>query len=164
MASQDNPDMIKRLYRLEARIQTLEDTNAIRNLKARYAELCDDNYNPDGIAALFVEDAVWDSGPLGHFEGREAIREFFRGASRIFTLANPYSLNSQIEVTGDTARAKWYLFMPCSVSDGDQAMWRAGIDEEEYVRMNGHWMFKSKVSTGLFNTPFGSGWNKVRFA
>ena len=156
--------MIKRLDRLEARIQTLEDTNAIRNLKARYAELCDDNYNPDGIAALFVEDAVWDSGPLGHFEGREAIREFFRGASRIFTLANPYSLNSQIEVTGDTARAKWYLFMPCSVSDGDQAMWRAGIDEEEYVRMNGHWMFKSKVSTGLFNTPFGSGWNKVRFA
>jgi ketosteroid isomerase-like protein len=164
MASQVNPDMIKRLDRLEARIQTLEDTNAIRNLKARYAELCDDNYNPDGIAAVFVEDAVWDSGPLGHFEGREAIREFFRGASRIFTLANPYSLNSQIEVTGDTARAKWYLFMPCSVSDGDQAMWRAGIDEEEYVRMNGHWMFKSKVSTGLFNTPFGSGWNKVRFA
>lgn len=164
MASQVNPDMIKRLDRLEARIQTLEDTNAIRNLKARYAELCDDNYNPDGIAALFVEDAVWDSGPLGHFEGREAIREFFRGASRIFTLANPYSLNSQLEVTGDTARAKWYLFMPCSVSDGDQAMWRAGIDEEEYVRMNGHWMFKSKVSTGLFNTPFGSGWNKVRFA
>ena len=156
--------MIKRLDRLEARIQTLEDTNAIRNLKARYAELCDDNYNPDGIAALFVEDAVWDSGPLGHFEGREAIREFFRGASRIFTLANPYSLNSQLEVTGDTARAKWYLFMPCTISDGDQAMWRAGIDEEEYVRMNGHWMFKSKVSTGLFNTPFGSGWNKVRFA
>ena len=67
MASQVNPDMIKRLDRLEARIQTLEDTNAIRNLKARYAELCDDNYNPDGIAALFVEDAVWDSGPLGHF-------------------------------------------------------------------------------------------------
>ena len=164
MASQVNPDMIKRLDRLEARIQTLEDTNTIRNLKARYAELCDDNYNPDGIAALFVEDAVWDSGPLGHFEGREAIREFFRGASRIFTFAIHYSLNSQIEVTGDTARAKWYLFMPCSVSDGDQAMWRAGIDEEEYVRMNGHWMFKSKVSTGLFNTPFGSGWNKVRFA
>jgi len=128
MASQVNPDMIKRLDRLGTRIRTLEDTDAIRNLKARYAELCDDNYNPDGIAALFVEDAVWDSGSLGHFEGREAIREFFRGASRIFTFAIHYSLNSQIEVTGDTARAKWYLFMPCTVSDRDQAMWRAGID------------------------------------
>ena len=164
MASQVNSDMIERLDRLETRIRTLEDIDAIRHLKARYAELCDDNYNPDGIAALFVEDAVWDSGPLGHFEGREAIREFFRGASAIFTFAIHYSLNSQIEVTGDTARAKWYLFMPCTISDGDQAMWRAGIDEEEYVRMNGNWMFKSKVSTGLFNTPFDSGWNRVRFA
>ena len=164
MAAQVNPDMIARLDELETKVRALEDTDAIRNLKARYAELCDDNYNPDGIAALFVEDAVWESGPLGRFEGREAIREFFRGASRIFTFAIHYSLNSQIEVTGDTARAKWYLFMPCTVGDGDQAMWRAGIDEEEYVRMNGRWMFKSKKSTGLFNIPFDSGWNKVRFA
>ena len=164
MDAQVNPDMIARLDELETRVRALEDTDAIRNLKARYAELCDDNYNPDGIAALFVEDAVWESGPLGRFEGREAIREFFRDASRIFTFAIHYSLNSQIEVTGDTARAKWYLFMPCTVGDGDQAMWRAGIDEEEYVRMNGRWMFKSKKSTGLFNTPFDSGWNKVRFA
>ena len=164
MAAQVNPDMIAKLNELETRVRALEDTDAIRNLKARYAELCDDNYNPDGIAALFVEDAMWESGPLGRFEGREAIREFFRGASRIFTFAIHYSLNSQIEVTGDTARAKWYLFMPCTVGDGDQAMWRAGIDEEEYVRMNGRWMFKSKKSTGLFNIPFDSGWNKVRFA
>ena len=164
MAAQVNPDMIGRLDDLETRVRALEDTDAIRNLKARYAELCDDNYNPDGIAALFVEDAVWESGPLGRYEGREAIREFFRGASRIFTFAIHYSLNSHIEVTGDTAWAKWYLFMPCTVGDGDQAMWRAGIDEEEYVRMNGRWMFKSKKSTGLFSTPFDSGWNKVRFA
>ena len=164
MDAQVNPDMIARLDELETRVRALEDTDAIRNLKARYAELCDDNYNPDGIAALFVEDAVWESGPLGRFEGREAIREFFRDASGRFTFAIHYSLNSQIEVTGDTAWAKWYLFMPCTVGDGDQAMWRAGIDEEEYVRMNGRWMFKSKKSTGLFSTPFDSGWNKVRFA
>ena len=164
MAAQVNLDMIARLDELETRVRALEDTAAIRNLKARYAELCDDNYTPDGIAALFVEDAVWESGPLGNYEGREAIREFFRGASRIFTFAIHYSLNSQIEVTGDTAWAKWYLFMPCTVGDGDQAMWRAGIDEEEYVRMNRRWMFKSKKSTGLFSTPFDSGWNKVLFA
>ena len=164
MAAEVSQDIIGRLDDLETRVRALEDTDAIRNLKARYAELCDDNYNPDGIAALFVEDAVWESGPLGRYEGREAIREFFRGASRIFTFAIHYSLNSQIEVTGDTAWAKWYLFMPCTVGDGDQAMWRAGVDEEEYVRMNGRWMFKSKKSTGLFNTPFDSGWGKVLFA
>ena len=107
---------------------------------------------------------MWESGPLGRFEGREAIREFFRGASKIFTFAIHYSLNPQIEVTGDTARARWYLFMPCTVGDGDRAMWRAGMDDEEYVRVDGRWMFKSKKSTGIFNTPFDAGWAKVRSA
>ena len=162
MTAQTNSDIIGKLEDLEIRIRAVEDADAIRNLKARYAELCDDDYNPDGIAALFVDDAVWESGPLGRFEGKESIRDFFRGASEIFTFAIHYSLNPQIEVTGDTARARWYLFMPCTVGDGDQAMWRAGIDDEEYVRVDGHWMFKSKKSTGIFNTPFDSGWAKVR--
>ena len=65
-----------RLAQLEQRVQALEDVNAIRHLKARYAAYCDDQYNPDGIAALFTEDAVWESQGLGRFEGREAIRAF----------------------------------------------------------------------------------------
>ena len=164
MTAQTDPDLIGRLEALESRVRTLEDTDAIRNLKARYAELCDDNYDPDGIAALFVEDAVWDSGPLGRYEGREAIREFFRGASKIFTFAIHYSLNPPLEVPGATARARWYLFMPCTVGDGDQAMWRAGIDDEEYVKVDGRWLVKSKKSTGGFSTPFDTGWAKVRSA
>ncbi len=49
-AQTDSDDLIRRLEKLESRVRNLEDTDAIRNLKARYAELCDDNYNPDGIA------------------------------------------------------------------------------------------------------------------
>ena len=37
--------------RLERRLQALEDAAAIRNLKARYAALCDAQYDADGIAA-----------------------------------------------------------------------------------------------------------------
>src|SRR5438067_11911393 len=59
-----------RLAQLEQRVQALEDVNAIRHLKARYAAYCDDQYNPDAIAALFTEDAVWESQGLGRFEGR----------------------------------------------------------------------------------------------
>ena len=65
-----------RLAQLEQRVQVLEDVNAIRHLKARYAASCDDQYNPDSLAALFTEDAVWESQGLGRFEGREAIRAF----------------------------------------------------------------------------------------
>lgn len=161
--AQDNILDPVRLERLERRLQALEDAEAIRNLKARYAALCDRQYDADGIAALFTEDAVWDSPGLGRFEGREAIRNFFRGASKIFSFAIHYSLNGQIEVDGDTARAQWYLFMPCLVADGNRAMWRASIDHETYSRADGVWMLSSKRSEPLMNVPFDTGWAQTRF-
>ena len=164
MTASSTADVSLRLEALERKVRALEDVDAIRNLKATYAAYCDDNYNPDKIAELFIEDAVWESGALGRFEGREAIREFFRGASKIFTFAIHYGLNPHIEVNGETARARWYLFMPCTLGEGNQATWRAGIDDEEYVRVNGEWKFKSKTSTGIFSTPFDQGWAQNRFA
>ena len=152
-----------RLDRLERRLQALEDAEAIRNLKAHYAALCDDNYNADGIAALFAEDAVWDSPGLGRFVGREAIRGFFRGASGIFSFAIHYSLNGQIHIDGDTARAQWYLFMPCTVAAGEQAMWRASIDHERYRRVGASWLFAEKRSQPLMNATFKEGWVPRRF-
>ncbi|ETW99692.1 MAG: hypothetical protein ETSY1_14100 [Candidatus Entotheonella factor] len=152
-----------RLAQLEQRVRALEDVNAIRNLKSRYAAYCDDNYNPDGLAALFAEDAVWESQGLGRYEGREAIREFFRGASKLFTFAIHYSLNGQIEVIGDTAQAQWYLFMPCTMGADNRAMWRAGVDREEYVRIDGAWLFQRKTSAPLFHTPYEEGWAKTPF-
>ena len=161
--AQGNPVDPARIERLERRLQVLEDAEAIRNLKARYAALCDQQYDADKIAALFTDDALWDSPGLGRFEGREAIRAFFRGASGIFSFAIHYSLNGRIEVEGDTARAQWYLFMPCTVAAGNRAMWRASIDHETYERVNGIWMFASKRSEPLMNVPFETGWAETRF-
>lgn len=157
-------DGLARLARMEQRLQALEDAEAIRNLKSRYAALCDDHYNADGIAALFTPDAVWDSPGLGRFEGRAAIREFFRGAGSIFSFAIHYSLNGHIEIDGDVAEARWYLFMPCTVAEGNHAMWRAGIDHERYVRVDGTWMFAHKRSEPLMNASFEEGWARARFA
>ena len=50
-----------RIERLEQRLQVLEDTEAIRTLKTLYAAHCDDDFNYDAIAALFAEDAVWET-------------------------------------------------------------------------------------------------------
>ena len=152
-----------RLAQLEQRVQALEDINAIRHLKARYAAYCDDQYNPDGLAALFTEDAVWESQGLGRCEGREAMRAFFWSASQLFTCAMHDSLNGQIAVQGDTGQAQWYLFMPCTLGAGNRAMWRAGVDHEEYVRVACEWKFTRKTSAPLFHTPFEEGWAKTRF-
>jgi ketosteroid isomerase-like protein len=164
MATEQATEVNARLEELERRVRDLESADEIRNLKATYAAACDDNYNPDLIASLFVEDAAWESHGLGTFQGRAAIREFFVGASKIFTFALHYALNPTIEVSGDTAKARWYLFMPCTIGDGDRAMWRAGVDDEEYVRVDGKWMFKSKKSYPIFHTPYEEGWAKQRIA
>src|SRR5215469_14718749 len=58
--AQDNRFDLTRLEQIERRLQVLEDAEAIRNLKARYAALCDNQYDADGIASLFTEDAVWE--------------------------------------------------------------------------------------------------------
>jgi hypothetical protein len=118
MAQDDRFDLA-RLERLERRLQALEDAEAIRNLKARYAALCDAQYDADGIAMLFTEDALWESPGLGRFEGREAIRGFFRGASGIFSFAIHYSLNGQIEVEAAprTLEASW----PCPTAGAPRA-------------------------------------------
>src|SRR5437762_1356320 len=55
--AQDNFVDPARIQQIERRLQVLEDAEAIRNLKARYAALCDNQYDADGIASLFTEDA-----------------------------------------------------------------------------------------------------------
>ena len=59
--AQDNRFDPARLEQIERRLQVLEDAEAIRNLKARYAALCDNQYDADGIVSLFTEDPVWES-------------------------------------------------------------------------------------------------------
>ena len=66
---------------LERRIRALEDIEAIKQLKYRYADACDRGYDADTLADLFTEDAIWDGGVFGRYDGREAIRELFRGVS-----------------------------------------------------------------------------------
>jgi len=57
---------------LERRVQILEDIDAIKKLKARYTGYCDNGYDPEGIASLFTEDAVWDGGVLAAARGVKA--------------------------------------------------------------------------------------------
>jgi ketosteroid isomerase-like protein len=149
---------------LERRIRALEDIEEIKVLKRRYCAYCDDSYDADGIASLFTSDAVWDGGLRGKCEGREEIRSFFQKAPERMPFAIHMVLNPIIEVNGDTAKGTWYLFQPCTWADGNRAVWGSARYDEDYVRVDGRWMFQHLRVTSYFWTPFEDGWVKTQFA
>ncbi len=148
---------------LERRIRALEDIEAIKRLKYRYADACDRGYDADALADLFTEDAVWDGGLFGRYEGREAIRQFFRGVSSEIVFALHYMMNPIIDVDGDEARGAWYLFQTCTFADGNTAIWGAARYDEEYRRVDGGWKFSRLNLISSFWTPFDDGWVKRPF-
>lgn len=147
---------------LERRLRVLEDIEAIKKLKVRYC-LHVDERNEDTWASLFTEDAVWDGGNFGRYEGREAIRRFFRSIPEMLAFAVHYVMNPLIEVQGERATGRWYLLEPCSFVEGDQAVWGAARYEEEYVKERGEWKFKEVKLISWFWTPYEQGWVKKKF-
>ncbi len=132
----------------EQRLQTLEDIEAIRRLKARYCAACDDDHNPATLVTLFHPDAVWEATSNGRFEGHEAIRGFFsdlRASGRIRRSVHNV-FNPDIEVDGNQATGHWRLLMLYSTQadNGDIEHHRIiGYYRERYRREDDEWRYES---------------------
>ena len=166
----DPSELSRRIVALEARLEALEAAEAIRNLKARYAELVDQRYRRGGgvveperlaaladeIAGLFSADAVWDGGAgLGLCEGRDAIRERFLDPTLLFSWH--YFVKPRIEVSGDEATARWDILSPCTTKDG-RPHWMAGVEEDAYRREEGRWLHTRMKLDVVFMAPHERGW------
>lgn len=152
---------------LERRIDRLESLEAIRKLKHTYCKFCDNGYDPDGIASLFWDDAVWDAGPgFGSYRGPDAIREFFDGVSGQITWARHLVVNELIEVEGDSATGEFQIIQPCTFAsaerEGGQAAWLIGKYTEEYTRNDGVWKYQRLQADIEFITPYEMGWHKAK--
>jgi uncharacterized protein (TIGR02246 family) len=146
---------------LEKRIQALEDLEAIKQLKYKYALCCDRAVNekdPMPLLDVFTEDAVWDVGGFGVYEGKTAIKET---AMAVLTqqIKFTYHFFSQpmITIDGDTATGKWYLWALYTMADGND-MVLAGYEDETYRKVDGEWLISSvKLGAGCF-APLQQGW------
>lgn len=131
---------------LLARLQRLEDMEAVDRLKTMYCFHCDDGFDPDAIAALFCEDGVWDGGTLrGSQVGRVAIRAYFaQNKSRIPFSAHLLS-NKLIDVDGDRARGRWRMLMPYNNAENPPhgARWQVSAYDDDFVRLDRRWYFKT---------------------
>jgi hypothetical protein len=149
---------------LEERVQRLEDLEDIRRLKIRYAGLCDAHYDdPDGLAALFTDDAVWDGGSdFGVYHGKQAIRAFFAGLSNQLTFALHYMVGHAIDIapSGHEASGTWYLFEPGTLNG--RAVWIAATYHDRYRKVGGQWLFSQMQVNVAFVTPYETGWVQER--
>ena len=149
---------------LEEQLQRLEDMEAIKRLKHRYARLCQQHFDPPGLTDLFTEDAVWEGSGIGKFEGKPAIHDFWAGVSGVITFAIPYLTGHTIEFapSGIEASGHWYNWEPVTVSG--RAMFAAATHDDRYRKVNGRWLFTRLAVTVHFLTPYESGWVREPFA
>jgi len=148
------------LEEMEKKLQWLVDIEEIKQLKTRYAAACDNDYEPDAIAGLFTEDAVWDGGMMGYAETRSGIREFFAKASNLVGFAVHGLSNPLIEINGDRATGRWYLHQPMVMKGTDAGFWFCAQYQDEYVRTSEGWKFKHvKIIEKAF-TPYEEGFGK----
>lgn len=144
---------------LETRVRRLEDIEDIRRLKLRYAELCDDNYQPDALAGLFTEDGVWDGGAdYGRYEGREAIAGYWRSCADNIPFAVHLITNHHVDVetVGERASGHCHLFQPMTLEG--KPYWAAVRYDEDYLVEDGAWRFRRMHLTTLLLAPHTEGW------
>ena len=149
------------LEKLAERIARLEDIEAIKQLKARYCSICDDDHDPERITSVFSDDAIWEGRGIGRAEGHAAIRELFKGFQRSISFSQHMVVNPIIEVNGAQAHAVWYFFGPFTMREGNQAKWLTARYHEDYVKANGEWKIKHlRVKGPAISADYETGWAK----
>jgi SnoaL-like domain len=158
---------------LEERVDRLESEREIHALLCRYAELCDAAYDPDGLTALFTEDATWSSRArdgsidFGRYEGRQAIRGFFAGVSAdLGPMTLHYLLSPRVEIgpDRDTAAGHCYLYAildrrPVVEAAGSSVRERivlAGTYDHRFRRVGGRWLISASACDLSLEAPFPS--------
>ena len=131
-----------------ARLLKLEDIEAIRQLKFRYCQACDDDHNPERLGPLFAEDATWEAAVTGRAEGREAIQKLLGAVGESGRIRNSahHAINPIITVDGDTATGEWRLIMLYTGINQDGSLHFSriiGWYDEKYVRVDGQWYIQS---------------------
>ena len=125
---------------LEMRLSKLEAIESIKQLKARYALACDDMHNPDDVAALFVEDGVWEHDSyVAH--GREEIGQLFRQFGDMWQFSQHNMLNPLITVNGDSAVGVWYILALFTDARSGMSHWSALRYDDSYVKVGDEWLF-----------------------
>ena len=149
-------------------VQTLQDIEKIKILKARYCYLADagiagDTSKYDELLALFTDDAKVDFVGIGVWEGKTAIGGFFKDlVNSLWSYASHMVMNPIIEVEGIEAKGLWRVHCLATTRKTNQAVWIHGDYEETYLKVGSDWKWKSIKFSSDFYSPYDEGWAKTK--
>jgi ketosteroid isomerase-like protein len=147
------------IHELEQRITRIEDLEAIKQLKARYCEICDDDHNPDRITSVFAEDAIWEGRGIAKAKGHAEIRALFESFQKMMSFTQHMTMNPIIDVDGDRAQGTWYFFGTFTFYEGNQAKWQSARYHEDYVKLDGAWKIQHlRVKGPTMSADYEKGW------
>jgi hypothetical protein len=145
---------------LARRIQILEDIEAIKQLKAEYADACDDMYNPKRMRDLFTKDAVWDGEKegFGKYVGLDAVCGFFAGAKDALKFGVHYFLQPRIKIKSKTeAEGVFYLWQTSTMVSGKD-IFLTGKEYDTYRKENGKWKMSKMILELFYAVDITQGW------
>lgn len=125
---------------LEARLQALEDREAIRALIAAYGPLADTGDSAE-LAALWTEDGTYAVGGMGTAQGREAIAGLIDGPTHRALMADgcAHLLGPvAISLDGDRATAQGHSVV-LRHTGGSFEVLRVSANRWDLVRKSGGW-------------------------
>ena len=143
---------------LEQRLTRIEDLEAIKQLKATYCDICDDDHNPERITTIFAQDGIWEGAGFGKAQGHAAIRELFKKFQTLISFSQHQVLNPIIKIDGGRATGIWYFFGPFTFYKNNQAKWLAARYEDDYVKVNGEWKIQHLRARGRMSTNYEQSW------
>lgn len=130
---------------LAARLQRLEDIEAIRRLKARYLNACD-SQDPEGASRCFAEGRILiDMGHVGRFEHRDQFAALYRAAGCLPHILDMHQgTNSEIEIIDEAhARGLWALEYRNINTQDRTVTFLSSVYHDEYVKVAGEWKISS---------------------
>lgn len=138
---------------LEDRIRTLEDRAAIQELGIRYGWVMDER-DAEGTRALFAPDAsIRSKDGKMDAQGLDTILTMYEGRWSVLGPTNHFSHGQLIEFGDDPDRATGLLFGHAEVVREGKAHQVALRYDDEYRRLDGRWVFASRVISYMYYAP-----------
>jgi hypothetical protein len=168
-SAKPTPDQLEtRIAAAEAQVARADDYEELENLKSAYGYYLDKSLWAE-VASLFAADGSLEIGGRGVFVGRAKVHQSLNTygpqglpPGRLF---NHIIVQPVITVAPDgmTAKMRSRAMVQTGVYGG-AGTWGEGIYEDEFVKIDGVWKFRSLHFYMIFATDYGKGWAKDAMA